>query len=184
MADPSDPLPPPARPAQSPPKPSGMVDPARALLAQARAAARARGRTGGVARRTTRADTATRSGSSPDDRDPQTLAAATSRLLAQHGWEVEVAVHSVMARWAQIVGPQVAAHCQPERFSDGQLTVRTDSTSWATQIRLLAPQLLRRLNVELGDETVRLVIVRGPDAPRWRYGPRAVRGRGPRDTYG
>lgn len=183
MAAPSEPLPPAGRPTQ-PPRTNGIVDPARALLAQARAAARARGRTGATAWRSPRPDTAARSGSAPDDRDPQTLAAATSRLLAQHGWEVEVAVHSVMARWTEIVGDQVAAHCQPERYTDGELTVRTDSTTWATQIRLLAPSLLRRLNVELGDETVRFVTVRGPDAPRWRYGPRAVRGRGPRDTYG
>jgi len=89
-----------------------------------------------------------------------------------------------MSRWAQVVGPQVAAHCEPEGYADGVLTVRTDSTAWATQIRLLCPQLVHRLNLELGDGTVRLVTVRGPDSPRWTHGFRSVRGRGPRDTYG
>ncbi len=160
------------------------VDPARAILAQARADARTRGRAGSQRGRTRRPDPTARSGSAPDDRDPQLFATALTRLLAQHGWEVDVAVHAVMARWAELVGAEVAEHCEPERYADGELTVRTDSTTWATQIRLLAPQLVRRLNTELGDGTVRFVHVKGPDAPRWTHGQRSVRGRGPRDTYG
>lgn len=160
------------------------VDPARAMLAQARADARTRGRAGSQHGRTRRPDPTARSGSAPDDRDPQLFATALTRLLAQHGWEVDVAVHAVMARWAELVGAEVAEHCEPERYADGELTVRTDSTTWATQIRLLAPQLVRRLNTELGDGTVRFVHVKGPDAPRWTHGQRSVRGRGPRDTYG
>ena len=42
----------------------------------------------------------------------------------------------------QIVGAEVAAHCLPEEFEAGRLTVRADSTAWATQVRLLAPTLL------------------------------------------
>jgi predicted nucleic acid-binding Zn ribbon protein len=49
---------------------------------------------------------------------------------------------------------------------------------------MLAPQLVRRLNEEAGEGTVRVVEVRGPSAPSWRRGPRSVKGRGPRDTYG
>ena len=55
----------------------------------------------------------------------------------------------------------------------------------ATQLRLLAGNLIRRLNAELGDSTVRRVNVRGPGAPAARQGGLRVRGgRGPRDTYG
>jgi predicted nucleic acid-binding Zn ribbon protein len=120
-----------------------------------------------------------------DDRDPQTLTNTLGRLMRDQGWEVDVAVHGVMARWPSIVGPEMASHCQPESYTDTELTVRTDSTAWATQVRLLAPDLVRRLNAELGDGTVTRVKVEGPNAPSWRKGPRTVRGgRGPRDTYG
>ena len=34
-----------------------------------------------------------------------------------------------------------------------------------------------------GDVVTRLRVV-GPTAPNWKKGPRTVRGRGPRDTYG
>jgi predicted nucleic acid-binding Zn ribbon protein len=95
------------------------------------------------------------------------------------------ATGSVFGRWAQIVGPDLAAHTAPESLADGELTVTADSTAWATQLRLLAGQLVRRLNVELGDGAVRRVKVRGPASAPRRPGEWRVRGsRGPRDTFG
>ena len=69
---------------------------------------------------------------------------------------------SVFGRWAEIVGADLAAHTRPDSFADGELAVTADSTAWATQVRLLAPVLVKRLNAELGDGSVRRVKVRGP----------------------
>jgi predicted nucleic acid-binding Zn ribbon protein len=112
------------------------------------------------------------------------LGAGLERLMAERGWQVDVAVGGVMGRWPRIVGPEVAAHCSPVTFGDHVLVVRADSTAWATQVRLLVPTLLRRLAEELGEGVVRQVHVQGPAAPSWRRGRRSVRGPGPRDTYG
>jgi predicted nucleic acid-binding Zn ribbon protein len=116
--------------------------------------------------------------------DPQRLGQAIGGLLDQHGWQQRAAIGSVFGRWAEIVGPDLAAHTRPDSFADGELAVTADSTAWATQVRLLAPQLVRRLAAELGDGTVRRVKVRGPEAPRQRGAWRVPGGRGPRDTYG
>jgi len=116
--------------------------------------------------------------------EPQRLGQAIGGLLDQHGWQQRAAIGSVFGRWAEIVGPDLAAHTRPDSFADGELTVTADSTAWATQVRLLAPQLVRRLAAELGDGTIRRVKVRGPEAPRQRGGWRVPGGRGPRDTYG
>jgi predicted nucleic acid-binding Zn ribbon protein len=125
------------------------------------------------------------SGAHPDDRDPQTLDSTLGRLIAEQGWGTDVRVHGVFSRWERLVGREVAQHCLPESYADGKLVVRTDSTAWATQMRLLAPTVVRRLNEELGDGTVTVIDVLGPHTPSWRKGPRSVRdGRGPRDTYG
>jgi predicted nucleic acid-binding Zn ribbon protein len=92
-----------------------------------------------------------------------------------------------------MVGRDVAQHVKPvsyiredtEQGAGGRLVVQTDSTAWATQMRLLAPTVVRRLNQELGDGTVRVIDVQGPNLPSWKRGRRSVRdGRGPRDTYG
>jgi len=122
--------------------------------------------------------------SRPRRDDPQRLGQAIGGLLDQHGWQQRAAIGSVFGRWAEIVGPDLAAHTRPDSFADGELAVTADSTAWATQVRLLAPQLVRRLAAELGDGTVRRVRVRGPQAPRQRGGWRVPGGRGPRDTYG
>ena len=125
------------------------------------------------------------SGSHPDERDPQLLDSTIGRLIDEQGWGTDVRVHAVFSRWQVLVGAEVAQHCVPEAFADGRLVVRTDSTAWATQMRLLAATVLRRLNQELGQDTVRLIEVQGPQGPTWKRGLRSVRGgRGPRDTYG
>ena len=93
-------------------------------------------------------------------------------------------MHGVFSRWEAIVGREVAQHVTPESYADGRLVVRTDSTAWATQMKLLAPDVVRRLNEVLGDETVRVIDVAGPRAPSWTKGRLRVKGRGPRDTYG
>ena len=91
----------------------------------------------------------------------------------------------LLTRWAELVGPEIALHCRPESFEDSVVRVRTSSTAWATQLRLMSPVLLQRFDEALGPGVVTRIDVAGPQAPSWRKGPRTVRGgRGPRDTYG
>ncbi len=105
------------------------------------------------------------------------LGAAINRLLTERGWEAPAAVGGVMGRWPEIVGEDVAKHCEPERYDEDErvLVVRCDSTAWATNLRLLAPTLVARLNDDLGHGTVRLIKVVGPTGPARRYGPLRAR---------
>ena len=120
----------------------------------------------------------------PRREDPQPLVSAIGGLLDTRGWQQQAAMGSVFGRWAEIVGHDLAAHTRPDSFADGELAVAADSTAWATQVRLLAPALVRRLNAELGDGSVRRVKVRGPAPPRQRGGWRVPGSKGPGDTYG
>ena len=120
----------------------------------------------------------------PRREDPQPLLSAIDGLLDTRGWQQQAAMGSVFGRWAEIVGHDLAAHTRPDSFADGELAVTADSTAWATQVRLLAPMLVRRLNDELGDGSVRRVKVRGPAPPRTRGGWRVPGSKGPGDTYG
>ncbi len=108
-----------------------------------------------------------------------------NNLARQLGWKQPLSIGGVIGRWREVVGDQIADHCIPETFEEGVLVVRTDSTAWATQIRLLTPQLDRRLAEEVGEGVVTSIKVLGPGGPSWSKGPRRVQGgRGPRDTYG
>ncbi|MFD1828960.1 DUF721 domain-containing protein [Streptomyces desertarenae] len=161
------------------------VDLARVALRAAREQARARG---AAARQKRQARTGgLRSGARRDGRDPLPLGAAIERLKTERGWEMPMAVGGVMGRWPELVGPDLARHCVPQSYDEQArvLSVRCDSTAWATQVRLLAPQLVARLNADLGQGSVKLIRVRGPEAPDTRHGPlRAPGSRGPGDTYG
>lgn len=126
-----------------------------------------------------------RSGSGPDDRDPHPLKDALNHLVSRRGWQTQLGLRRLLESWPQIVGPVNAQHAQPVGFENKVLFVRAESTTWATALRQMAPQVVARLNAELGDGAVVRIDVRGPAAPSWSHGPRAVRdGRGPRDTYG
>jgi len=158
---------------------------AASALARAREAARAKGLRPGSRPMRKR----NHSGQGGNDlagsgRDPSLLGDQMDRLLLDRGWNVDVAVGSVMGRWPEIVGRDVAEHCKPVTFSDGVLTVRADSTAWTTQMRLMSSSILGRLETEVGKDTVTELRVQGPSAPSWNRGPRKSTGPGPRDTYG
>lgn len=124
-------------------------------------------------------------GARPDDRDPQPLSRAMDRFVDDHGWSTDISLRILLGKWAGLVGGANAAHSTPIGYHDNVLVVQAESTVWATSLRSIAPQLVAKLNAELGDSTVTRVDVRGPQAPSWKKGRRSVRdGRGPRDTYG
>ena len=122
--------------------------------------------------------------SSASSRDPQLVGSVVEDFLAESGWERSAALARLAASWPEVVGPDVAAHVVVESWTDGELVLRADSTAWATQVRLLTDSLRRQIEQAVGEGLVGGITVRGPDAPSWRAGPRVVKGRGPRDTYG
>lgn len=107
-----------------------------------------------------------------------------ARLVKARGWQRPAAEATVFGAWERVVGPDIAKHSRPVKLADGELTVEAESTAWATQLRLLAGSLLRRIAAEVGHDVVRRLHIHGPAAPSWSRGPRRVRGPGPRDTYG
>lgn len=168
-------------------------DPVRTALAGARGIARGRGRRANreMARRTRRENLTGRntggySAPGPDlSSDPQPIGPLLADYLAERGWDGPLTEARVFTDWAQLVGPDIAAHCAPQSLADGELRIVAESTAWATQLRLLAGTLQARLVADLGPDIVRKLVITGPTGPSWKHGGWSVRGaRGPRDTYG
>lgn len=143
-----------------------------------------RGYTGSVRRTVRTVAEATYTSAGTDPRDPQTLGAQLERLLKNRGWQTSLDVGALLGRWSELVGPDVAAHCTPEVCDPPKLVIRASSTTWATQLRLMTQPLLARLERELGRRVIDDIEIIGPTQKSWKHGRRAVRGRGPRDTYG
>jgi predicted nucleic acid-binding Zn ribbon protein len=124
------------------------------------------------------------SGPGPDPRDPQLFGVMLERIMKQRGWQKPAAEAKVFGAWEKVVGPDVAQHSRPVKLDAGVLSVEAESTAWATQLRMLAGNLLKRIAAEVGHNVVTKLNIHGPAAPSWHKGPRRVQGRGPRDTYG
>jgi predicted nucleic acid-binding Zn ribbon protein len=124
------------------------------------------------------------SGPGPDPRDPQPFGALLAKLVKSRGWQKPAAEARIFGEWAKFVGADLAEKCRPVKLENGQLTIEASSTSWATQLKLLSRNLIKNIATEVGDGVVRKLHIHGPVAPSWSKGPRRVRGRGPRDTYG
>lgn len=163
-----------------------MLDAAKARRRAATGAGRAKGTDkGGAARGRRRVgQRGGWSGPGPDPRDPQLFGTLLAQLVRDRGWERPAAEARLFGAWECVVGPEVAQHCRPVKLEDGELTLEASSTAWATQLRLLAGSLLKQIAAAVGHDVVTRLRIHGPAAPSWSRGPRRIRGRGPRDTYG
>lgn len=167
-------------------------DMARKALEDARAAARAAGKSVGQGRASpNKRATAPRSaprrgwtGAHPDAYDPQPMGRVAGSLAGRRGWNSKISEGTVMGAWDRIVGPEIAAHAQPKVLRDKVLHVTAESTAWATQLRLIQSQILAKIAAAAGNNVVTSLRITGPQSPSWRKGERHVKGRGPRDTYG
>jgi predicted nucleic acid-binding Zn ribbon protein len=117
-------------------------------------------------------------------RDPRGIDDVLDGLTARLGWNSSLAKAELLASWAELAGSETAEHSTPMGIEDGVLTVRCDSTAWATQLRLMRGQITTSIAQRFPDAGIESVRFDGPNAPSWKRGPRSIPGRGPRDTYG
>lgn len=117
-------------------------------------------------------------------RDAVGLGDALDNLTAKMGWTSPLAQSDLLLAWADIAGAETAEHSTPVSVEDGVLTVKCDSTAWATQLRLMRTTITTHIATRYPDAQIQSIRFEGPNAPSWKRGPKSIPGRGPRDTYG
>jgi predicted nucleic acid-binding Zn ribbon protein len=104
-----------------------------------------------------------RSPGQPDGAKPTSLATALEAWIAQSGLARRLQMAEVVADWPGLVGPQIAAVTRALAVTpDGTLMVRVASHSWATELGLMTPRILARVN---GSRAERVYHI------RWLVGP-------------
>ncbi|CAB4676492.1 MAG: DUF721 domain-containing protein [Actinobacteria bacterium] len=117
--------------------------------------------------------------------DPELISGVLNNLISEREWDSGLAEGNLFITWATIVGADIAAHATPISIMDGVLTIQTSSSAWATQLTLVANDLLSTIKNDPSGATISKLIFIGPHAPSWKKGIRTIRNaRGPRDTYG
>jgi predicted nucleic acid-binding Zn ribbon protein len=117
--------------------------------------------------------------------DPQQIGSVLDELVKSRDWRQGLAEGNIFVDWEKIVGSEISIHSTPLSLVDGQLTIQTSSTAWATQLNLISADLLETISGSAPGALVDKLIFIGPHAPNWKKGLRTIRGaKGPRDTYG
>lgn len=92
---------------------------------------------------------AARSGAGPSDQPsaPVKLGDALREYTAKAGIARRLDLARAVEDWSERVGPQIAAVTRAESVTpDGIMWVRVPSAAWASELRLMTPRILARLN--------------------------------------
>ena len=92
--------------------------------------------------------------------EPTPVGDVVDRVVQGLGAPAAKAFSTVFSHWAEVVGDQVAAHTRPLSLRGGRLVVAVEEPGWATQLRWLEADLLRRLEDACGADVVTAIEVR------------------------
>jgi predicted nucleic acid-binding Zn ribbon protein len=86
------------------------------------------------------------------------VAEALSGYLKRSGLEQRLAQARVIPDWATLVGPQIAAVTLPDRVApDGTLFVGVRTNGWMTELQLMAPEIMARVNAGRGPGRIKTI---------------------------
>ena len=86
---------------------------------------------------------------------PAPIAEALANYLAQSGLAKRVDQAGVIPDWEALVGPQISAVTRPLSVTQGGLLfVAVTTHGWMTELSLLEPELLKKLNAKAGRQPV------------------------------
>jgi len=103
---------------------------------------------------------------------PVRLAQTLGTLLRSRGLEGRLSEYRIHGQWEKSVGPGIAAHAQPVAFRGKKLTLSVDSPAWLQQLSLLKPELIEKLNKNLGGKVVSDITLRIGEVVREGKPPR------------
>lgn len=89
---------------------------------------------------------------------PERLGDALASFMRQSGLAERVRQTDVISRWAELVGPDVAAATKAISISeDGTLFAVARTTSWLNELTFMERELLESLNRVTGSKPVRRI---------------------------
>jgi predicted nucleic acid-binding Zn ribbon protein len=95
---------------------------------------------------------------------PVAVGEALQGYLTRAGLARRVGQAQVVPEWPRLVGPQIAAVATPESVTpDGVLFVRVTTSGWMTELQLMTPDILARVNAGRGPgriTTIRWLLAR------------------------
>ena len=77
------------------------------------------------------------------------------RLIQERGFDLKLLEQKALAAWKDAVGVPVARNTQPVSLVNGRLMVYVSSSVWSTELSLLKPQVISKINTAVGQQVVK-----------------------------
>jgi len=88
------------------------------------------------------------------------LAVIIDKILKSRGMQSRLEEYRISAQWVRAVGKAIAHHAQPLSLRGGRLVLIVDSPAWMQQLSLMRPEIIGKLNQNLGTQAVREIALK------------------------
>lgn len=83
-------------------------------------------------------------------KSPKPISLLLDRLIQINGWEDKVAIGKIARSWSEIVGETISAHTRLGKFINGELSIKTDSSIWRSELLLRQEDIIKKINSKIG----------------------------------
>ena len=97
---------------------------------------------------------------SAEDPPPRRLQDSLDEVLAQLGGPAVDVLRTIHDRWPDLIGPAAAAATEPIAVEHGVLVIGVTEAAWASQVRWLEADIVRRAAELLGPDHIGSVVAR------------------------
>jgi hypothetical protein len=88
------------------------------------------------------------------------LSVTIDKILKSRGMQSRLQEYRISGQWARTVGLAIARHAQPLTLRGGRLVLIVDSPAWMQQLSLMRPEIIEKLNHNVGAQTVREITLK------------------------
>ena len=79
-------------------------------------------------------------------------------ILKEYGIEKQVKEAEALNIWQEEIGVRIARVTEPLKVADGKLFVKVKSSSWRSELILLKPAILNKINKRLGKLIIKDIV--------------------------
>ena len=96
----------------------------------------------------------------PEDREPRPVGASLADVSRRFGLAAPAVLGAIFTDWEVVVGATLARHVRPVGLRNGVLMLDVDEPGWATELRFLHDDVIRRIVEVAGPGTVTELSIR------------------------
>lgn len=89
-----------------------------------------------------------------NDKPMKSLKDVLNKLIEINGWEDKICFSRIVNNWDKIIGDSVANHSLPKKLVEGELHIKTDSSTWRSELLIRQEEIIEKINIFLTKNVV------------------------------